>query len=50
VTGDADARQRLVGRTRRGTVPQVFIGDEAIGGFDELAALDRSGKLDLKLA
>ncbi|HSA59224.1 MAG TPA: glutaredoxin, partial [bacterium] len=28
------------------TVPQIFIGDEMIGGFDELAVLDREGKLD----
>ena len=28
------------------TVPQIFIGGEALGGSDELAALDRAGKLD----
>ena len=50
VTRDAPARQRLVERTRRWTVPQIFIGDESIGGYDELAALDRSGRLELKLA
>ncbi|MBC7460375.1 MAG: glutaredoxin 3 [Thermoleophilia bacterium] len=30
----------------RGTVPQIFINDIGIGGFDELAALDRQGELD----
>ncbi len=32
------------------TVPQIFIGDMPIGGFDELYALDKSGKLDRLLA
>lgn len=32
------------------TVPQIFINDQHIGGSDELAALDRSGKLDQLLA
>ena len=31
------------------TVPQIFIGDEAIGGCDDLYALDRAGKLDQML-
>ena len=30
----------------RRTVPQIFIGDRHVGGFDELYALDRSGELD----
>jgi glutaredoxin 3 len=30
----------------RRTVPQIFIGDRHVGGYDELAALDRSGELD----
>jgi len=32
------------------TVPQIFIGDTHVGGSDELAALDREGKLDEMLA
>ncbi len=32
------------------TVPQIFIGDRGIGGSDDLAALDRAGKLDALLA
>ncbi|MBM4200877.1 MAG: glutaredoxin, partial [Gammaproteobacteria bacterium] len=31
------------------TVPQIFIGDYHVGGFDDLAALDRSGQLDALL-
>jgi glutaredoxin 3 len=50
VTGDAAARAWLVQSTGRRTVPQIFIGDEAIGGFHELRALARSGELDKKLA
>ena len=33
-------------KTGRSTVPQIFIGDIHIGGFDDLAAADQSGKLD----
>lgn len=36
-------------RTGWKTVPQIFIGEELIGGFSELAALENSGKLDEKL-
>lgn len=32
------------------TVPQIFIGDRHVGGSDDLAALDRAGKLDALLA
>ena len=45
VTGDDAKRAWLLDTTKRRTVPQIFIGDAAIGGFDELAALDRSGQL-----
>ena len=34
----------------RSTVPQIFVGDRHIGGSDDLAALDREGKLDALLA
>lgn len=33
----------------RRTVPQIFINDEAIGGYDDLAALDASGELEKKI-
>lgn len=46
VTGDTAARADLATRTGRSTVPQVFIDGDSIGGYDELSALDRSGRLD----
>ncbi|MCB0879702.1 MAG: glutaredoxin 3, partial [Thermoleophilia bacterium] len=40
-------RQEMVERAGgRSTVPQIFIDGQGIGGFDDLAALDRDGKLD----
>lgn len=35
----------MLARTRRRTVPQIYIGDLYVGGFDDLAALDHAGKL-----
>ncbi len=47
VGGDREARDWLVQVTGgRRTVPQIFIKGESIGGFDELAALDRAGRLE----
>jgi glutaredoxin 3 len=45
---DADVTQRdeMMRRTGRRTVPQVFVGDHHVGGFEELAALERAGQLD----
>jgi glutaredoxin 3 len=45
VTGDRDARAWLVQATGRRTVPQIFIDEQPIGGFDELRKLDVSGEL-----
>lgn len=45
VEGDDARRAWLVQATGQRTVPQIFIGDESIGGFTELAALDRAGEL-----
>lgn len=44
---DADPVQRetMMARTGRRTVPQIYIGETHVGGFDDLAALDRAGKL-----
>jgi len=50
VTKDPALRQEVVRRTGRRTVPQIFIGDESIGGFTELRALEVSGELAEKLA
>jgi len=49
VSRDDAKRAWLVETTGRRTVPQIFIGDESIGGYEELAALDRSGQLATKL-
>ncbi len=44
---DLDPAQRdlMIEKTGRRTVPQIFIGDRHVGGFDDLAALDRDGGL-----
>jgi len=41
-----DAREAMMARTNRRTVPQIYIGETHVGGFDDLAALDRAGGLD----
>ncbi|EPF70114.1 glutaredoxin 3 [Acinetobacter rudis] len=41
-----EVRVELMEKTRHRTVPQIFINDEFIGGFDQLYQLDREGKLD----
>ena len=45
-----EVRVELMQRTNHRTVPQIFINDQFIGGFDQLYALDREGKLDQLLA
>lgn len=39
----------LEAKTGRDTVPQVFIGDQHIGGFDDLSAADKRGEIDVLL-
>lgn len=45
---DLEPEQRvlMMEKTGRRTVPQIYIGDLHVGGFDDLSALDREGKLD----
>jgi glutaredoxin 3 len=43
---DPVRRVEMMQRTGRRTVPQIYIGDTHVGGFDELVALDRAGRLD----
>lgn len=51
VTGDDEARMALVTKSGgRRTVPQIFINDNPIGGYDDLRALEESGKLDQMLS
>ena len=47
---DPNLRQEMMNRSGRTTFPQIFIGEEHIGGCDEMLALDREGKLDALLA
>jgi len=49
VDGDDEKRAWLRKVTGMRTVPQVFIGDESVGGYDDIAALDRRGELDRKV-
>jgi len=49
VANDDEARIALAERTGLRTVPQIFIGDEHVGGSDDLHALEQEGKLDGKL-
>jgi glutaredoxin 3 len=51
VSGDADLREKMVQRAKgRMTVPQIFIGVQHVGGYDELYALDQAQQLDAMLA
>ena len=46
---DPSLRDHMIEITGRRTVPQIFIGDRHVGGFDDLSLLDRAGELDLLL-
>ena len=43
-------RAEMMEKTGRRTVPQIYVGDTHVGGYDDLAALDRAGRLDPLLA
>jgi glutaredoxin 3 len=43
---DPERRTEMTQRTGRRTVPQIYVGDHHVGGFDDLSALDREGRLD----
>ena len=43
---DPARRNEMMEKTGQRTVPQIYIGEVHVGGFDDLAALDRAGKLD----
>ncbi|MFZ2302050.1 MAG: glutaredoxin 3 [Gallionella sp.] len=45
-----ELRVAMMEKTGRRTVPQIYIGDAHIGGYDELASLDHAGELDKLLA
>ena len=42
---DPEQRHQMVGKTGRRTVPQIYIGEKHIGGYDDLARLDHAGEL-----
>jgi glutaredoxin 3 len=46
---DPARRQEMMRRTGRRTVPQIYIGETHVGGYDDLVALDRAGRLDALL-
>jgi glutaredoxin 3 len=43
---DPAKRQEMMERSGRATFPQIFVGDQHIGGCDDMLALDRAGRLD----
>lgn len=46
IDGNPEQRQVMIERSGRHTVPQIFINERHIGGYDDLAELDAFGKLD----
>lgn len=46
VDSSPDLREEMTRKTRRRTVPQIYIGELHVGGFDELYALEKTGRLD----
>lgn len=50
VDGDRQKRAVMTELSGRHTVPQIFIGETHVGGYDELSSLDRAGQLDPLLA
>ena len=47
---DPVERDKMLALTRRSSVPQIFIGDTHVGGYDDLIALHRAGRLEALLA
>ena len=43
---DVAERERMVARTRRTSVPQIFVGETHVGGYDEMMALHRAGRFE----
>lgn len=46
---DPALRDEMVEKSNRHSVPQIFIGDFHVGGYDDMAAMNRSGELDIQL-
>ena len=47
---DQEVMQEMMRRSNRHTVPQIFIGDFHVGGYDDLASLEMAGRLDTLLS
>lgn len=47
---DPALRREMMDRSGRSTFPQIFVGEQHIGGCDEMMALERAGRLDAMLA
>ena len=50
IDNDSEKRAEMLARTNRTSVPQIFVRDTHVGGFDELNALNLTGELDTLLA
>ena len=50
VDGSPEKRQQMMARSGRYTVPQIWIGERHVGGYDDLAVLERQGSLDKLLS
>lgn len=46
VSGDPAIREQMEKLSGRRSVPQIFVGDQPVGGFDDLYTLDQEGELD----
>ena len=46
IDGDDSLRDQMIEKTGRRTVPQIYIGETHVGGYDDLAALNKQGQLD----
>src|SRR5262245_35148308 len=49
VEAQPEKRDEMIARSQRRTVPQIFLGERHVGGFDDLAALENAGELDALL-
>ena len=47
---DPAEREKMMAKTRRTSVPQIFVGEIHVGGYDDMMALHRAGKLEPLLA
>ena len=47
---DPAEREKMIAKANRTSVPQIFVGDVHVGGYDDMIALHRAGKLDALLA